>query len=447
MARDPFTDGAKLAGKFFLGMTKLGASAGKELINSINVKRTGKLLADANELNKGIIHYNPCPLSLFFNANEPVDNTVVSGGTNELRCQSVVSIIDNSYKQNLPVIVLHESNRHLENQVDSMFKNSRNLSIINDRNPVYEPFWGLKDFEISKLIIDSAPKDFDIRHNAKYYLEGMAAFLRAKGIEPYCSMFIKCPHQKLFDIIDNMISDGRMDDNTAQKIKSMLMMGQSENYKIESYFLSLKDQIYGILNRKGDLAYSDSILKAINNPGIILIDITSNTNTLVINLIVNQIKIAMSRGKGMTLITESLSAENNEVLGNLLKMKSDKCKTVVSTRDLYSMCCGDEKMFHTIIGNSSKIVIHSHSSAASAAKWSEVIGYYDKQEASQSSSAGKTYSHGYSLFPGYNSNNTINYSLKRDYIVKPEEITRMQYGETYIYDSTKKELSHTIAVI
>jgi hypothetical protein len=446
MGKDPFTQGAILAFKAFLGLAKAGATAGAEVAKVIKKNKMEKEIEDKNKANKGITKYEPCSIACFFDPNEPVENTVVSGGTNEVRALSLVSILINSYNQNLPAIVLHESNSYLESQVKSLFGSSSNITIINKSNPTYEPFWGLQDSEISKLIIDSVTKDFDIKHNAKYYLEGMAAYIREKRIEPFCNMFIQCPHHELFDKIDNMVSSGKMNDSKAQKIKSMLMMGQSENYKIESYFHSLENQISGILAKKGNPSVSSSIAKVMNKPGIILIDIVSNTNNLVINLLVSQIKIAMSKGKRMMLISESLSVENNEMLANLLKMKSDKCRVVTSSSDLYAMCCGDDKLFHTVIGGSSKVVIHSHSSGSSAAKWSEVIGYYDKQEASQSYSSGKSCNNPFTLFPSTNSNSTVSYSLKREFIVKPEEITRMKYGETYIYDSVHNELAHTVIV-
>lgn len=43
---------------------------------------------------------------------------------------------------------------------------------------------------------------------------------------------------------------------------------------------------------------------------------------------------------------------------------------------------------------------------------------------------------------GYNETKTLNLSTKREYIVKPEEISRMGFYEAYICDSFRKEPAH-----
>lgn len=82
-----------------------------------------------------------------------------------------------------------------------------------------------------------------------------------------------------------------------------------------------------------------------------------------------------------------------------------------------------------------------HGSNISADAWSKAIGYYEKIETSTNSSYGKSRG-GLSLFPTYNSNEGINYSVKQDAIVKPEQILRMQLNEMYVYDKKSNSLSH-----
>ncbi len=115
----------------------------------------------------------------------------------------------------------------------------------------------------------------------------------------------------------------------------------------------------------------------------------------------------------------------------------------MSSRDIFPMCGREEKIFNTLVGNSGKAVIFNRKSSASTTKWAEAIGYYDKTEISTSSSSGSSRQSPFQLFTGANTTYTTNLNQKREYIVKPEEITRMQSNKVYIIDGLSAKIAHT----
>lgn len=414
------------------------------IINAINGYRINK----NNQISRGITEYQPSQIEGFFRSDEPAENAVISGGTNRIRSQTINAIIYAACTNNLPVVVLHEANNELETMLQMSLANTNRLILINQSNQIYDPFVGLSDNEISKLIMDAAPKDFDIKPNAKSYIDGMLTYIHAINKVPSLNVFAKCPHSDLFTRVDGLIANNKITDVKGQEIKSRLMSGQSECYKLESYFSSLDDQIDSILSRKSTQS-QQSITKVIDDNKVIVIDITSNVNKLLINVLITQIKNAIGKGKYVSFVADELSTENSELFSNLIRMHSDKCKMTISSRDLFAMCSGDEKTFNTIIGNSQRIAIYAHSSGASATKWAEAVGYYDKTEKSTSYSSSSSRSTPYNIFSFDNysktsgSTDTVNYNMKREYIIKPEEINRMLPNEVYVIDSFKKEIAHT----
>ena len=52
----------------------------------------------------------------------------------------------------------------------------------------------------------------------------------------------------------------------------------------------------------------------------------------------------------------------------------------------------------------------------------------------------------FSIVPGQMNTDSINVNLKRDYIVRPEEISRMAKDEVYIVDAVNSELAFTHVV-
>ena len=395
-----------------------------------------------NRTRRGITENRASEINRFFLPKDPQTNVLISGGDNRIRSQTINAIVYAAAVNNIPTVVVHAANRELEKMLQMTFANSGRLSVININHPQYEPFEGLSDHEISRLILESSPKDIDLKPNAKYYIDGMIAYLQAVSKRPSLNAFSKCPHADLFNRIDGLVSKGTITDIQGQEIKSKLMQGQSEISKLESYFQSLEYQFEYILNRKTSQSQI-SITRAIDYSEVIVIDITSNVNKLLLNILVTQIRFAVGKGKQVSFIADELSTESNELFSSFIRLHDDHCKLTVCSRDLFTMCGGDEKVFNTILGNSEKIVLFAHSLGASAAKWAEAIGYYDKTETSNSYSKGFSRQRPFQLYPSSNSTNTTNLNIKREHIVKPEEINRMQPNEVYIFDNITKQLLHT----
>lgn len=428
--------------KLLIGLFTIFYRGVMAVFNSILGVIKNNRINKGNLQRRGITEYRPSEIGGFFLPTLPATNVVISGGDNRIRSMTIHEIARAACINNMPVVILHEANQELEKMMQITWANSGRLTLINKGNPIYDPFVGLTDAEISKLVMDAAPKEFDIKPNAKYYIDGMIAYIRAINKQPRLNVFVKCPHADLFNKVDALVANGTITDPQGQAIKSRLMQGQSECYKLESYFSSLEDQFSSILSRKLSQDHK-SITRTIDDADVILIDITSNVNKLLINILVTQIKYAIGKGKFVTFVADELSTENSELFTGLIRMNNDKCKLTVSSRDVFAMCGGEEKVFHTLLGNCGKAVIYCHTSGASATKWAEAIGYYDKTEISTSVSSGSSRQSPFQFFAGTNTTSTTNYNNKREYIVKPEEISRMQSNEVYIIDGVTPQLAHT----
>ena len=166
------------------------------------------------------------------------------------------------------------------------------------------------------------------------------------------------------------------------------------------------------------------------------------TNKLLLGYIASQIEMCIRNGHTLSIVIDNISlTKGSSDIIKLLSTNSSRCNVTITTSDLYAMVNSDEKLMYTFLGNSLENIIMQHGSAVSAEKWSKAIGYYDKTETTTTVSQGKTKG-GFSLFPSYNENKSLAYSIKREAIVKSEEIIRMSNNEMYIYDRIRNELRH-----
>jgi len=316
-----------------------------------------------------------------------------------------------------------------------------NYKCINSFNSIYDPFYGLNNSEINKLVLDSAIGNNEIKPNGKYYIDGITDFIKSKKISPYIDMYITCPHMELFDKLDQAESKGFLLPNDNQNIKSKLMQGQSERNSIEHYFDTLFHQGGNIFANKSNLAKATSIKNIITKNGVAMIDIVSSTNTLLINLIISEVINSLSSGYKVMLVLDSISVETSEILNKLVKSNYPNCSIIMASDDLYSTLQGNDALFGSYVGSCSKYAVFRHNSAISATKWSQIIGDYDKADISENHMNISNYQSYFSIVPGKTQGQAVNISMKRENRVKPEEILNLGTGEVYIYDERSQELA------
>lgn len=398
----------------------------------------------ANSINRSVNEYNPCSVEAFYDPQRGVYNSIVSGGNRSVRVRAMQAQAECAVQNGFPVVILHEGNRELENQIKMTFSGSGKYKEISNRNPGFEPFYGLNELEISNQILETAPKDYDIKFNARYYIEGVSEYLTKSGKHLSFKMFSTCPHALIFDKVDDLRMQGRISDAEEQQIKSKLMMGQSENYKLDTFLASLQMEMSPIMYVPHQGHSPVNIISALKKDSVLCVDIASTSNKLLINTLVYQLKLALTRGLRYTLIVDSIPINANEMYASYIKAPTDKVCRMIASDDFYAMVGSDEKIFSAVVGDSQIVVVMGHTSGNSATKWAEVFGQYDKFEQSYSTSRGSSRRTPFSVFSSPNQQRTVNISKNREYIVKPEAITRMGHGEAYVLTAARGELAHLV---
>lgn len=347
-------------------------------------------------------------------------------------------------KNNFPVVILHEGNYELEDQIRNVFGGNDKFVEVNNDTSCFEPLFSLNELEIANQIMETASELYDMGWKARYYIEGIGEYLKKSGKNLSFNMFSTCPHAQMFEKVENLRMQGGINDIEEQQIKSKLMKGQSEIDKLDTYMASLKMEMGDLRYIPGNGQQPINIISALNDAEIICIDIASAMNKLLLNTLVFQLKLALSKGIRYTLIVDSISLNANEAFANYLKAPTDRICTLIAADDFYSMVGGDEKAFNALMGRCQIAVVMSHTSGNSATKWAEIFGQYDKYETSYSRAKGSGKRTSFSLFASPYQNNTVNINERREYVVKPEKIMRMGYGEAYVLTAARGELAHLI---
>lgn len=402
----------------------------------------GSTLDRMNQGIDGVVNYKSCSVENFFESQYGTINTIVSGGADDIRFKVLRAHIAIAINDGFPVIVLHQGNPYIGSRLRNEFGGIVETNIVDIGSACYDPFYDLDGGAISELVMGAAPKSFDIKHNAKYYIEGIVELLKKSKKKPYFNLLATCPHTTLFDKIDDLVGKNQISDSDGQEIKSKLMIGQSESVKIESYFYTLQTQIQPFLYRTKSREKPVNVRKNISNKELLVINIGNIANELYVNVLIEELKRAIAYGSSAAVVLDSISIVGNEKLKELIMGLSGQVRFTVIGDDVVALSGSDEQLFTTLVGRAKKIVVLSHNAGTSAVKWSQVFGEHDKQEQSYSVSKGGSYNSPIPFMASPNYNKQVNYNWKREYIVKPEKIMNLGYGEAFVYSGDINELAH-----
>lgn len=402
----------------------------------------GSTLDRMNQGIDGVVNYKSCSVENFFESQYGTINTIVSGGADDIRFKVLRAHIAIAINDGFPVIVLHQGNPYIGSRLRNEFGGVVETNIVDIGSACYDPFYDLDGGAISELVMGAAPKSFDIKHNAKYYIEGVVELLKKSKKKPYFNLLATCPHTTLFDKIDDLVGKNQISDSDGQEIKSKLMIGQSESAKIESYFYTLQTQIQPFLYRTKSREKPVNVRKNISNKELLVINIGNIANELYVNVLIEELKRAIAYGSSAAVVLDSISIVGNDKLKKLIMGLSGQVRFTVIGDDVVALSGSDEQLFTTLVGRAKKIVVLSHNAGTSAVKWSQVFGEHDKQEQSYSVSKGGSYNSPIPFMASPNYNKQVNYNWKREYIVKPEKIMNLGYGEAFVYSGDINELAH-----
>ncbi|MDR2719332.1 MAG: hypothetical protein LBC03_00810 [Nitrososphaerota archaeon] len=406
-------------------------------MNQIGDFITNRRIRKYNKQSRGLEEYQNITTDILFPVESYKENIIISGGDSNERLRFSHCIIQNNFSQGRAMIVLHLGNSNLENIITS-----NNFGVVVNKNRKhFDAFTSFELQEICQTVFDTCKTKYDIKPAGRYILQIVYELLACKNVRPYFSNFANCPYHQLTERINNRLTNNLITQDTADKLHSLLMMGQTECAKIDSFFYDMKSQMNHIATDNANVAGGSSILSAIKNGQILCVDLNSSANVMLIELIVNSLIIAMNRGHNFSLFLDDVSIANNELLKNVLCQKSNH-NNIICSKDLYALLNGKDDVFTTIVGEAEKTILMSHGSHLSCEKWSKYIGEYDKIDVSHNRNAGWSQSSKW----GYNTNQGQTMTDKREYKIKPEQINRLSNGEIFVYDNQTGSLIQTRVV-
>ena len=416
--------------RFIRALSSLTASA----ISRGNRNRQLRKINKANVINRNLSKIGRVSSERLFPELVNLGNICISGQDENARRKLVIQSVKNAVSLNQPVIILHEGDISLENELlNTLQVGNRSLKVINKSNPYYEPFLKLTNDEIASLIAASSSyNQHKISDEGRIYLKAIMKLLRKCSITPYTKKISSCPHATIQHAVISAESAGALTHVEAEEIRNDINLGVSARPAIEYFFseLSNEDSIIADRNR---LSNSTSINECIRSNGMIVLDVESMSYSSLLSIIVAELFMASKKyNKLIRFIVSANSLSQSDALKKLFKTSSNMIQFTISTEDIGNFAGTDKSDVEALIAVSNRIVLFSHGVHSSELLSTE-LGEYDFIEA-HLSHTGNTGFGGFGIHFG--ANNTIKPEHKRERVIQPEEIEHLKEGDFILLDNS-----------
>lgn len=405
-----------------------------------NRNRSRRQLRDIevqNERARNVSTYHSSPIEAFVVRNRK-GNILVSGNNRLIRNRVLCVAAYNSCLRKKPVVILHCGNSELESMIATAYSGEIAPHIINKGNPIYDPFVDLTKEEISQLVVSSSGTSNKIERIGGTYINGLTDYLLSRGRRPLARSYIKCPHDEILTRVMAHRRSGEISEADATHINTEIMQGKTEQGNVEQYFRVLSTQASCILAKKAEHAIS--IRKAIEEDETIMIDLVTASNNLLVNVLLQEIRDAMSRGKEFLLALDSLPVDASESLGRLIRNYASSCNFVYSSADAYSDTQSTANVFETMLAKANTVFVMQHNSAQTNKKFSEYFGEYQRIEVNTTYVSGDTYATYGQVLPGSTNSDILVTQRTNKPRVEERDIAALGYDELYIKRDANNEI-------
>lgn len=387
-------------------------------------KRKHHLISNRTHQSLSIVN----PWDLILDNYEPI-NFVISGGVNIVdRLSLLHSYLKRFIGQN-PIVVMHGEDTLLEQVLfDLSQKYNCKYDIVNIHNKIYEPFLGMEETQIIKVLKNIASQlQYTMTPHFENVVRTYMKILSKLNI-PIClsGFYYLCTFDDIQEFHQNIIE----------------LFGEEQGYRVWSAFeidnpyCNTQYELFHIIilrladsfKKNGwsdDFQYGNiNLLQETKNSNIISISINNLFNDITQIYFAEELK---GLNKNTVFLIDDVKL-NDASFYNLLEEARFHCGII--SRDLMNMVGNNEQFLVRFIEKSRLLIILKHGTSINAEFFSKIIGNYEHIKTDYTEGVNHDY---FKLFPK-GKQKSIHRSIENKYRVMPEQIMSLDKNQAVILD-------------
>lgn len=301
-------------------------------------------------------------------------NLLTSGANGILRNLAITFFCRDAISKGKTAIVLHSGNEDLQRRLSGRLSSSRYIS-VDGISYYYDPFTKMSPAEIATIISKAAPTDYRLPPSTSKLVEVAAEILKKSGCANILRGLVNCPVNNLYPVLDKRHREGKLDDDTYNRLYADYSRCQSEAHFLESYLHDLRGQLQDLPLERGSssLDYAEASRRSC----VISINISNPMNDLLVDLITEQLRDLFRRNHDIAIVLDGMDFHYDSKLMQMLK-RNRNINFAISSPDVFAAIGAKKEELDSLLGADCRLIILRHGSPRSASYWSEYFGKYER---------------------------------------------------------------------
>ena len=317
-------------------------------------------------------------LSYLSGESELPESVIISGGIYKDRCKALIPFIFKSQKNNMPLVVIYNSDSELEAMIAGYCKV---YEIISYDKAYCDIFAGLLSDDIVRLICDTIDKDKP-KDNMESLLRALVNVVFTRRPDACVDDMASFPIDKLRDEIKRLNTLGVITNGECANWLADYDAGSSAKVPVSTFLNNLNTDfkcLFGQVRTK-----RANIKRVLNNRGVVMIDIGKGNSELAVKLLVNYFLLLDKNGRKFHVILDDLPIAKFPEFGELIRGRTYAInhRDFIASLSLFHLKNNNEnnsdELFMSLMCDVAAVSIFYHNSMASCRKWSEYFGTYKK---------------------------------------------------------------------
>lgn len=371
-------------------------------------------------------------------------NFIISGGSQPGERYEPLYQFFGDVAGRLPTIVLHDQNPYMEALVRKAWEQKQEeqgfvgpLLIANCSNPVYEPFYGMSDNQITTSLRMLATRlGFRVTSRFENTVGAHLDILRQLSIPASLSgMYYLCQFVDMGEFYRNVMSlpCGQAQ---AQSIWSRLGASADDPDGQFDLFRSVINNLAGEAERCAwnteKNVSAANCLRAIEQNATLVLSVNGINADLFLSYLVEELK--GNRNGPFIMVVDGVRI--NDRLLDYLRLAGSGCCYGIVAENAVGMAGGDEQTFSQLAENTGVFILFKHATSKTAEVLSGVLGRCDQIKTETARGRSRSY---FSLLP-QGTHDDVRYSTENRFRVMPEEITGLQFGQAIVFDTQSDQI-------
>lgn len=365
--------------------------------------------------------------------------TVALGADKRTRANMAAGQVAFALSSGIPTVAICESTHDL---VDALLVEgipSTLIDVIDGRSASYEPLAKRTQDEAVDIASEAVRVATGAPAEVRLYIDSLITVLERKGVCPYIRMLDSCPHGRLHEVIDALETAGSLSIEQAADIRMDLDVAPTCRAAVQSFFHGSVNEAPYLADRN-ELATSKSIADLANSPSakVVVFEVRPGSCKHIIPLLMAEVNLCLAKGLPLNLVFCTNTIDSWDIVAKNIELTKNVAWSILADDALGFF--NAEKTLSRWLSACDRLIVFSQAPASSE-ELSKHFGEYDKDEIAIAS----TNNNSIGRF-GYHfaDSGGITHSVKRERIIKPEELRQLPQGYFFAMEKHHPRVFHGV---